>query len=103
MAKGKETYRLIAEVDLKCKSAKFYYGGKHLASCYPENKRSSMMCNVYRYISGDIKSFNNHHYFFIDFEGIPFTSDNMSKFEAHALGVARAQLKEKFANKKIIV
>lgn len=93
MAKRKETLRLIAEVDLKCKTAKFYYGANHLASCYPDNKRSTMRINVYRYMQGAIKTFNNHHYFFMDFEGIPFTVEAFEKLQAEALGIARAQLK----------
>lgn len=95
MAKRKETLRLIAEVDLKCKTAKFYYGANHLASCYPDKKKSTMRINVYRYMQGAIKTFNNHHYFFMDFEGIPFTPENIKKFKGEALNIARAQLKEK--------
>jgi len=101
MAKRKETLCLIAEVDLKCKHAKFYYGSKHLASCYPDKKSSVMRSNVYRYMNGELKTFNNHHYFFLDFEGIPFTPENMEKLREQALGIARAQLKEKQLKTKI--
>ena len=101
MDKEKQTFRMIAEVDLKCKKANFYHSGGHLASCYPDNKKSTMTINVYRYISGELKTFNNHHYFFMEYDGIPITSENLIKLEEQALGIARAQIHDKkLANNK---
>lgn len=53
-----------------------------------------MKTNVYRYLSGAIKSFNKKHYFWFDSTGIPFTSEHLRKLELEALGVARAQIRE---------
>ena len=86
--------KLIAETDLKCKQARFYRDGGHLAECYPENSPNSMKTNVYRYLSGAIKSFNKKHYFWFDSTGIPFTAEHLRKLELEALGVARAQIRE---------
>ncbi len=91
--------KLIAETDLKGKGVKFYLHSRHLATCYPNKSKSSMTTNVYRYINGEIKTFNNMHYFFMEVDTMPLSAENMLKFEKEALNIAAAMLKEKSVKK----
>lgn len=91
--------KLIAETDLKGKGVRFFLHSRHLAQCYPNKSKSSMTTNVYRYLNGDIKSFNGMHYFYMEVSNMPLSVQSMAILEKEALQIAAAMLKEKSVKK----
>lgn len=92
-------HTLIAEVSHDLKTVNFVLSGAHLASCYPEKSKTTMTSNVYRYMAGDIKSFNGKRFYFpIEITGEFITPKAISELTERARDIARAK-KESLENK----
>lgn len=106
MSKTKEVkHTLIAEVSHDLKHVNFVLSGAHLASCYPENSKTTMTSNVYRYMAGDIKSFNGKRFYFpMEVTGVFLTAASMKELEQRAKDIARAMKESReVAGKSMLV